>query len=193
MAKGQWKQAQGSLKEAVAFYPKYAAAWYRLGLCYQYENRSADARAAHKKAAAADPKFPPPYNSMALLALQDQDWRAVIELTTALLALDPLRFVGAYYMASVAHLAEGRLEAAEQSARHGLAADAKRSVPKLQHALGLALTRRGDLEAGRKHLSLYLAQEKNASEVGEARRQLAFVENALRNQAAAQPDPEQQK
>ena len=52
--------------------PRFAAAWFELGLVHQMLNHTADARKAYREALLADPRFIKPYRQLALLSLNEQ-------------------------------------------------------------------------------------------------------------------------
>ncbi len=64
---GNLGSAKKHLKLAVSLYPQYAEAWYQLGKLEE-KDKPQDALDAFQKAAAADPKFIPPYDRIAALA-----------------------------------------------------------------------------------------------------------------------------
>jgi tetratricopeptide (TPR) repeat protein len=172
----EWAKAEPHLKKAVALYPSYAAAWYRLGLCYQFENRPTEARDAYRRALDAEPKYPDVHYILATLELAGQHWDAVVENTDKVVALDPTGFPGAYYMNAMANLRLHNLDLAEKSAREGLGVDTRHRLPKLEQILALALAQGKSYAEAGEHLRAYLKLERDPSEIELARRQLAVVE-----------------
>jgi tetratricopeptide (TPR) repeat protein len=176
MGSKKWRKAEPLLKTAVALYPSYAAAWYRLGLCHQHQNRPAEARDAYRRALDAEPKYPDVHYTLATLALAEEQWSAVRDHTDKVIGLDPAGFPGAYYMNAVANLRLHNRELAQESARHGLRVDTTHRVPKLEQILALALAQSSNYVEAREHLRLYLKLERDPAERELARKQLAVVE-----------------
>src|SRR5262249_22635896 len=81
-------KAEKELKKAVQIYPQFAEAWYQLGRLQEAKNPF-DAYNSSSKAAAADPKFVPPYEHMAIIAGAQQKWREVLDATKRSLELEP--------------------------------------------------------------------------------------------------------
>ena len=87
------KKLDDALKEyekAVRTAPAFAAAWFELGLVHQMLNHTADARKAYGEALLADPRFIKPYRQIALLSLNEQNWREVVDATDRWIGLDPV-------------------------------------------------------------------------------------------------------
>ena len=68
-------EAQKELEKAVGIYPKYAVAWYELGMIHQQANRKEDARKADEESLKADRKYVNPYLQMAVMSAADNNWR----------------------------------------------------------------------------------------------------------------------
>jgi tetratricopeptide (TPR) repeat protein len=171
----KWWEAEPLLKKAVELHPSYAAAWYRLGLCRQYQNRAADAREAYRRALEAEPKYPDALYTLATLDLAEERWSAVADRTDEVIRLDP-SFLGAYYMNAAANLRLGNVELAQENARHGLQLDTKRRLPKLEQVLALALAQSSQYAEATKHLRSYIKRERDRAERELARKQLDIIE-----------------
>src|ERR1700733_1388662 len=80
--------AEKNLKKAVQLYPAFAQAWLQLGEL-QVSSDPQAARDSFSKAMAADPKFILPYQQLAELAKDAQDWKEMSAQTSKALDLDP--------------------------------------------------------------------------------------------------------
>lgn len=169
----KWDQAEAHLERAVRIYPRYAVAWSGLGNARAALDRPEDARKAFREALAIDPKFIDPYFGLAELAMHQQRWQEMAELTGALVKLDPYDFPGAWAYDAMAHLRLGHLDAAEKSARQGLRIDTLGEVPKTEHLLGVILMRKGDFEGAAGHLNKYLEAAPGSSDAELVKQQLA--------------------
>ena len=174
--KQKWVEAQKSLEKAVEMYPKFAVAWYSLGVCLWLQNKSADAGAAYRHSIEADEKYPDPYVQLASVELSASKWQDAADVSARLIHLDPMHFPEAYLYNSVANLQLLKFDLAERSAREALRADTEHKFPKAEQMLGLALANEGDYAGARSHLTAYLALEKNPTELALGRKQLAVVE-----------------
>lgn len=174
--KQRWPEAQKNLEKAVVTYPKYAVAWYSLGVCLWAQNRPAEAAAAYRHSMEADPKYPPPYVQLAAVELNAGRWQQAADASGGVIRLDPVHFPEAYLYNSTANLQLLKFGEAERSAREVLRLDTEHKYPKAEQLLGLALANEKDYAGARSHLAAYLAREKNPTELALARRQLAIVE-----------------
>jgi len=186
--KKKWGEAQAHFEQAVALYPQYADAWYELGMTFQEQNNTDQARKAFGKALEADSKFLKPYRQMTALAVREKKWEEVDQITGRLLRLDPVDFPDAYFFSSVARINLGSMDGAEQSAREGMRLDSNHRIPRLEHLLGLILADKRDYAGAAQMIRSYLQREPNASNVDEVRKQLDEIDR-LAGKAAAQVGP----
>lgn len=189
------KKLPEALKEyesAVAAYPKYAAAWYEMGLLHERENRAAQASEAYGKSMEADAKFIKPYLQMAGIYARENKWKEVAETTQKAIKLNPYDFPTAYFYNSVASVNLQDLETAEKSAREGMKLDSQKRIPKLAHVLGIVLAQKQDFAGSAENLKLYLKMLPNATDADIVKKQLAEVEGNAAQASAAKPVPAQQ-
>ena len=137
IGKEKWEVAESELTKAVKIYPKFAIAWYQLGLVRQKRNARAEPSTPGKKRSKQDPKYVKPYESLAALADRQQDWTAAEQYSREWLQLDPDDFAAAYLINAIANARLNRMEAAELAARAGLQVDKDRKIPRLNYVLGL--------------------------------------------------------
>lgn len=96
-------EAAARFEKAVALYPKFADAWYRLGHV-QGENKQPDAaRASFAKAIAADPKLVPPYVELAGLDVSQERWQDAVDHAQRAIKLDPFSSPVVYFFDALAN------------------------------------------------------------------------------------------
>ena len=172
-------EAQKELENAVSLYPRYATAWYELGLLRERDNQIPQASEAYAKAVEADGKFIKPYLQIAGLQARENKWKEVQETTNRAIKLNPYDFPGAYFYNSVAAVNLRDLDAAEKSAREGIKLDSQNRIPKLAHVLGIVLAQKQDYSGAAENMKLYLKLVPNAPDADAVRKQLAEVEGSL--------------
>jgi len=183
LAKQKWQAAADAFTKAVTAYPKFAIAWYQLGLLGQKRNDIAGANDAWKQSLASDPKYVRPYESLTMLADHNQDWASSEAYSRAWVKLDPEDFPAAYLYDAVANARLNHMEAAEGAAREGLRIDKDHRVPRLNVVLALILMGKSQSAEAAKCLRDYLALAPNANDAAAVRQQLSRLDGA----AAAQP------
>jgi len=183
LAKQKWEAAADEFAKAVKAYPKFAIAWYQLGLLRQKRNDAAGANEAWKQALASDVKYIRPYESLTTLADHNRDWASSEAYSRAWIELDPEDFPAAYLYNAVANARLNHTEVAERVAREGLHIDKEHRIPRLNLVLALILMGKNqDADAGR-YLREYLALAPDANDAAAVRQQLSRLDAA----AAAQP------
>lgn len=180
-------EAQKELESAVALYPKYAEAWYELGILHERQNRAAEASDAYAKSVAADAKYIKPYLQIAGLYAKENKWKEVAETSGRAIKLNPYDFPVAYFYHSVASVNLQDLDAAEKSAREGIKLDGQKRLPKLAHVLGIVLAQKQDFSGAAENMKLYLKLAPNAQDAEAVRKQLAEVEGNLAQVSAPKP------
>jgi tetratricopeptide (TPR) repeat protein len=185
--KQKWADAQKELEKATQLYPKYAVAWFDLGLVHERANNVEEARKAYTQALDADPKFVKPYLQIAGFQARENKWQEVADTTDRVIKMNPYDFPVAYFYNSVANLNLQKLDAAEKSAVEGKKIDTRRSIPKIDHVLGIILANKHDYSNAAQHLKSYLLAAPNASDAEMVRKQLAEVEKTLAAKGGQQP------
>jgi tetratricopeptide (TPR) repeat protein len=145
--KRQFSEAEIELTNAIRSYPKYADAWQELGLVMSAEKNYEKARVAYLQAAAADPTYPRPLISLALLASQERHWQESLDAASALIKLDPKAYPQAYYFSAVAYYNLSDAEKAFENARTAVELDTRHATPLAEKLLGLIYFDRGDFKA----------------------------------------------
>jgi tetratricopeptide (TPR) repeat protein len=183
LAKQKWEAAADELTKAVKAYPKFAIAWYQLGLLRQKRNDAAGANEAWKQALASDPKYIRPYESLTALADHTRDWVSSEAYSQAWIQLDPEDFPAAYLYNAVANARLNRTDVAERAAREGLHIDKDHRIPRLNAVLGLILMGKNQSAEAAGYFREYLALAPNANDAAAVRQQLSQLDAA----AAARP------
>lgn len=187
--KKKLENAEKEFQKAVGIYPKYAAAWFELGLVQEARQRPEEARKSYAQALDADSKFIKPYLQLAGLAAGDRNWQEVADTTARVIQLDPYEFPQAYFFNSVANYNLGKMDLAEKSAREAQKLDTQHRFPKVNHLLGIILADRRDYSAAAQHMRDYLKFAPQAQDADTVRRQLGELERLAG--PAVQPQPEQ--
>ena len=174
-AKNHWDEAEQALAKAVEIYPKYAIAWFELGRVQQQKNNPDGARNSFQQSIAADPQYASPYRQLAQLAAMAKQWTEVVNITSKLLALNPVNFPDAWFLNALGNYHQQNLENAEKSARQGIRVDDEHHAPKLELLLGVVLAQRQKYNEAADHLRQYLQLEPNGADSENARKQLDTV------------------
>lgn len=177
--KQDYDEAVSEYEKAVQAAPRFAAAWYELGLVHQIQGQFDDARKAYQEAVTADPKYVKPYRQLAALSFQAQDWPAVAKATKRLLWLDPVSYPDAYFYDAVAHFYQGDVAAAEKSAREVVRLDASGKIPRARYVLAAILIEKKDYASAAALLREYVALAPPGPEVDQAKGMLAELDARL--------------
>jgi tetratricopeptide (TPR) repeat protein len=176
IGKQKWAAAESDLDKAVKIYPKFAIAWYQLGIVRQKRNAPSDAVEAWKEAVKQDSRYLKPYESLAAMADQREDWPAAEEYSREWLELDPKDFAAAYLINAIANARLNRIEAAERAARAGLEVDKERKIPRLSYVTGLILLQKEQYADAAEYLRAYLELAPNARDAAVVREQVAKLD-----------------
>jgi tetratricopeptide (TPR) repeat protein len=189
--KQKWDEAEKDFQKAVDIYPKYASAWFQLGLVQQEKKNDEGARKSYSQALAADAKFVSPYQQLAMMAAREQKWQEVIDDTDRLLRLNPVDFPQAWLFNSLGNYYLKNMDAAEKSAREGISHDAGHHYATMNHVLGVILAQKQDYAGAAQQLRDYIQFAPNAGDIPQVKQQLSEVEKVLEPEAKKQ-DPEKQ-
>ncbi len=176
-------EAQKDLENAVAIYPKFAAAWFELGSIYEQREHPDQASDAYQRSIAADSKYLRPYERLYVFAYRSEKWQECADLTDRMLHLDPFDYPGAYYLNAVANLRLNRLDAAEKSARESVKLDTAHRDARANYTLGFILAQKGNYAEAAEFLRAYLAMEPQGKHADEVRKQLGEIEHAAQSQS----------
>jgi tetratricopeptide (TPR) repeat protein len=174
--KGHFDDAQKQLEKAVQIYPQYATAWHQLGNIYERQNQTGPARKAYEQAIAADPRFVPPYLSMATIAAREGNWKDVLTMTQRGLDLDPLNYPAAYYFNSLANYRLNNLQAAEKGARSAEHYDQQHRIPQIHLLLATILSDSRAYAEAVTEFTAFLKLAPDSKDADAVRAKLASVE-----------------
>ena len=178
MHEQKWDAAQKELTKAVEAYPKFAIAWFELGVLRQGHNDLAGAAEAWKEALKSDPKYVKPYEVLAALSERQQNWADSERYSREWIQLDPDNFPAAYLYSAIANARLNNMEQAEVAARKGQLLDKDRKIPRLSYVLGLILMQKHELSEAAKCLRTYLELAPNAKDASIVHEQLTKIEAA---------------
>ncbi len=184
--KKKWEEAGKELNKAVKTYPKYAAAWFYLGLVHEQNKNIAEARQAYAQALEADAKYVNPYLQLADIAAREQNWQEAADTTDRLLKLNPFDFPRAYLINAVANLNLQKIDAAEASAREAVKLDTSHRIPQVSHVLGVILAQKRDYPGALAQMRAYLEHAPKAGNAQQVREQITQIENLMGKATTAQ-------
>src|SRR6266404_1965525 len=188
---GKLADARQYLEKAVEIYPRYASAWFQLGMVLQKETQNEAARSAYTKATTIDSKFLPPYLSLASMAYHAQDWTQVLNLTNHvldgdplryadvtgyILDLDPLDYAEAYFYNSAANYKFNKIEDALRSGLKAERLDVRPRFPQLHLLLAEIFARKNNYATAISETKIYLELAPHAKDADQVRERLAQME-----------------
>jgi hypothetical protein len=143
--------ARRHLQKAVSIDPQFAEAWYHLGKLEETDKPD-DALNAYAKAAAADPKYIPPYERIAALQALQKKWQDVVNATDHALLLNPKGTPQIWYFSAVGNFNLGNARVAEQAAEKSMSTDPSHLAPNTEQLLAVILAARGAYKEALDHL-----------------------------------------
>ncbi|MBS1833539.1 MAG: tetratricopeptide repeat protein [Acidobacteria bacterium] len=176
--------ARKEFDKAVELYPKYASAWYEIGLLEEAAKNPEGARKAYAQALAADPKYVIPYTRLFMMSVDEQKWEDVADTTARLIKLNPYDFPNAFYYNAVANFNLKRYDEAGKSAKSLYEQDEKR-YSRAGYLLGLVMATKQDFSGASVQLKQYLDRNPQAQDRDLVTRQLAEIEKFAGRGAAA--------
>jgi len=174
--KEKFAEAEELFKSAIRTYPKYAEAWFDLGLIYEHQEHAEEATNAYREAIRSDELFLKPYIRLAQYASAHQDWRAAADLTEKVISLDPVTRIEAYLICSLAHFNLSELDLSEKRAREGQRMDFSKQFPQFYLILANVFAIRQDSAGSARELRSYLKSAPNASNASLVRSRLQKLE-----------------
>ena len=190
--KSKWDGALKEFEKAVSIYPKYAVAWVELGKVHRRNNELQQAQESFRHSIEADPRLVSAYQELAIIALQQKDWPALVVQSDEVLKLNPVNFPVAWFFNSLGNYYLQKLEAAEKSARTGIKADKDHQLPKMEYLLGLICAQKRNYSEAADHLRNYLNAVPKGSDQEAVKKQLAQLEH-LAPQSTARSTADAQK
>jgi Flp pilus assembly protein TadD len=184
LKKDKAEEAERSFQKAVDLYPKYATAWFQLGLL-QARGHVDQAEASFNHSVEADPKFVSPYLTLIVINERAKQWEKAVELSDTVIKLNATDFPQAYFYKAVAQYNLHDEAASEKSVRKAIELDVRHDSPQSEKLLGVILTGKNDLAGASEHLHKYLELAPNANDAPQVRAQLAEIDK----QAVAAKQP----
>ena len=178
----KWEDAERYFSAALREYPKYAAAWFALGVLLQDQKKLDAATRAYDEAIRADAKFIRPYEQLAIMAVTRGDWSEVARYTAEVFKLDPYVDADFYYYSAVANHNLKNVGIAEEHAREAARLDAQHRNPRIHHVLGIVLAQKGNYAEAAENLRLYLQLSPTAADAVTVREQLSYLERTQQEQ-----------
>lgn len=172
---GKTDRARRELEQAVNIYPGFAEAWYWMGTLQMGSNPH-EAQICLRHAAAADPEFVSPYQQLAGLAVQQQDWQSALQSTAQYLQLDAKGNRHIWYYRALSAFQLGNIDAAERDAKKLIAMDPLHNVRNGEQLLAAILARRADYPSALAHLRHCLSYIPEGPDAELLRSQIAQLE-----------------
>ncbi len=171
-------KAAHELEKAVKAFPGFADAWYELGRL-EMQSSPRDAQTCFEKAAGADPQYVPPYEELAGLAAQREDWQGVLDDTAHSLQLDSAGSMAVWYYNALANFQLGKLNAAETSATKLLAVDPLHNIRNGEQLLAAILARKSDYAGALLHLKNCLTYIPDGPDADLLKEQIAQIQKHI--------------
>jgi len=191
--KKKYDAAEKELVKATTEYPKYAAAWYELGVVYQQQSKVDDARRAYESSTKADEKFISPYAQLARIAAAQQKWPEAEAMSSRVIKLNPFFSPEIYFLNSVANLNMNKLQEAEENAREAAKMDPNHRNPRVAALLGVILAQKQDFTGAAEQMRAYLKMAPDAQDADKMREQLAKIEKQIAGSGTPEKDKNAQQ
>jgi tetratricopeptide (TPR) repeat protein len=136
---------------------------------------------------AADSRFLPAYEQMALIAANHKQWKDLADLSDRMLRLNPINFPKYWFLNAVANYQLQNLDVAQKSAVRGIEVDVQHQFPRLEYILGLVLTQKRDYHGALEHMRNYVRLSPKAPDVATAQNTISQLESL---EAASGRSPE---
>jgi tetratricopeptide (TPR) repeat protein len=172
----KYEEAVKNCQTAVSLYPRYAEAWFELGLAQTELKQNDEARKSLNASIQADEKYISPYLLLAKLESDGQNWKAAVDITDRLLKLTPSGYPKMYLINAMSNYQLKDAEATEKSARAGIQIDKQNQAPKLYEVLASVYLVRGDYAGAASQLKTYLEVWPTADDAAMVRSQIAQLE-----------------
>jgi tetratricopeptide (TPR) repeat protein len=187
-ASSEYKKACGALKDkklpaaethvrnAIAAYPNYAAAWVVLGDVLDEQHKHDDAQKACSQAETIDPSYSAPYLCLANFAAEDNDWKQVELLADRAMAVNPIETAASLYLMAAAAFHTDHVKEAEANALEAVRLDLWHHIPEVHLLLAHVYQAKGDIKAQAEQLKEYIKMDPGAPNYAEAKAMLAQID-----------------
>ncbi len=187
LEKGNWTDAERSLRKAIEIYPKFAEAWSRLGDLEQRRNKPDAARQDYHAAINADPNLPLPYLRLAILDATANEWVEASKLTDQVISLDSTGFPIAYYYNAEAEFYLDHIAKASRSALRAESLDKQHDEPRIELLLASICLAQGTYAAAAEHYRTFLQLIPAGPLSDQVKTELAKTEQLARAEAPPTP------
>jgi hypothetical protein len=170
--------ARKHLQKAVNIDPQFAEAWYHLGRLEETDKPD-DALSAYRKAAAADPKYTPPYEHIAALSAVQKKWQDVVDATDHALQLVPAGTPQIWYFSAVGNFNLSHVSIAQTAAETSLSMDPNHLAPNTEQLLAVMLAARGQYKDALDHLRRCLTYTAPGPNADMIKQQVAQLEKIV--------------
>jgi len=184
--KKKYEEAEVHLRKAVDSYPKYATAWFELGVACDAQKKTAEAKTAYEQAVASDAKFVSPHLKLLQIAVNGRDWTEIAERSDTVLKLNPFNYPQVWFMNGAANYNLKKLDAAERSTREALKLDVNHGNPRINRLLAVILIDKGDYPGALEQMKGYLSFAPEAQDIDVVRKQIAELERVTGAKTTAQ-------
>ena len=182
LQENKWFEAERQLGSAVEAAPRFGPAWSALGMAFQNQEKSAEARQAFEKSIALDPKDPLPYFRLTRLQMNDKDWQSAATTADSLVRIDTRhRYPTVLIDYAIIRYHLGDLDGAEATLHTAIRWDKKHELARAEYVLGMILEARKDYPSASEHMRLYLKLEPKAPDAPAV---LARLENLGKPESA---------
>lgn len=178
LRKKDLEDAEKNLDHAVGSFPKYAAAWYLLGVIREQGHRDDEARDAFSKSLEADGNYVRPYVGLARLAAMVTNWQEVAALTDHALELNALDLPDGYYLNSLANFNLNKIDAAERSALKLQRLDSTHRFPGVHLILAGICRSKHDNAGEAEQLRTYLKYAPQAQDADKVRSRIHVLDGS---------------
>jgi len=170
---GQFEEAEQFLSTAVQAQPNSVKAWFSLGNLRQARGQLPEAELAYQNAIALRPDAGTIYNNLGYTLQQQGKWEEAITAYQKALELQPNCTEAEVNLGNALH-AQGKLSSDKQA-----------HYAQLNHKLGLARQKAGDLETAKIYFQQALALNPNAEEVDKSWGEIDDTQQRLKQAAEA--------
>jgi tetratricopeptide (TPR) repeat protein len=176
--KGKFEEAEKHFEGATREYPKYAIAWFALGQLQQRDGSSAAAMKSFEAAIEADAKYASPYDQLALMSAQGQQWEAAAKYSSEAIALDSVDYPSCFWYNALANYHLKKTAEAEKSLAELLQKDKVHRYPQAENMFAQLLLEEGKYAEAAQHLREYLRLAPDAKDAGAAKELLTKLDKA---------------
>jgi tetratricopeptide (TPR) repeat protein len=137
-------EAEQHARNAIGKFQGYPAAWVKLGMIFEEQNKPQEARDACSHAATIDANYLPAYLCRAEVSARNQEWKEVLASADAAIGTKSEGNAYPYYYRARAYLHLNNLVEAQKSALQALDLDANHYEPSFYFVLAQIYEREGD-------------------------------------------------